>query len=250
MAADRMGILTAALLQASLAFGGLAGLAGCATMPRMGNAPSLAACRFGGHSAAAGADPRPSRPHLRHHASACGPSGPRAPTRYRTDRRHAGRAQLRAWRQRLVAVLGFGQRRGAKGDGRQPARDRGDRLRRVGLTSAIVAQRAGAQVTIYARDMYSRTRSARATGSWTPDSRICLTEPAGPNSAICGSRWRAIPTRPIAIIWACRAGRWISPTTIACPTRPSADARRSPIPCAGHLCHHRPAAAEFRVRPL
>jgi len=50
----------------------------------------------------------------------------------------------------------------------------------VGLTAAIVAQRAGAQVTIYAREMLQRTRSVRANGSWTPDSRVSLTEPAGP----------------------------------------------------------------------
>jgi hypothetical protein len=49
----------------------------------------------------------------------------------------------------------------------------------VGLTSAIVAQRAGVAVTIYAREMFSRTRSVRANGSWTPDSRVSLTEPAG-----------------------------------------------------------------------
>lgn len=50
----------------------------------------------------------------------------------------------------------------------------------IGLTSAIMAQRAGAKVTIYARDLLPQTRSARATGSWTPDSRIALKEPAGP----------------------------------------------------------------------
>lgn len=50
----------------------------------------------------------------------------------------------------------------------------------VGLTTAIVAQRAGLKVTIYARDMFPRTRSVRANGSWTPDSRISLGEPAGP----------------------------------------------------------------------
>jgi len=44
----------------------------------------------------------------------------------------------------------------------------------LGLTAAILAQRAGAQVTIYARDLLPQTRSARATGSWTPDSRIAL----------------------------------------------------------------------------
>ena len=50
----------------------------------------------------------------------------------------------------------------------------------IGLTSAIMAQRSGAQVTIYARDLLPQTRSARATGSWTPDSRISLKEAAGP----------------------------------------------------------------------
>jgi glycine/D-amino acid oxidase-like deaminating enzyme len=50
----------------------------------------------------------------------------------------------------------------------------------LGLTSAILAQRAGARVTIYARDFLPQTRSARATGSWTPDSRIALTQAAGP----------------------------------------------------------------------
>jgi len=50
----------------------------------------------------------------------------------------------------------------------------------LGLTAAILAQRAGARVTIYARDLISDTRSARATGSFTPDSRIALTDKAAP----------------------------------------------------------------------
>lgn len=50
----------------------------------------------------------------------------------------------------------------------------------VGLTAAVQAQRAGLKVTIYAREMLSRTRSVRANGSWTPSSRIALTQPAGP----------------------------------------------------------------------
>jgi D-amino-acid oxidase len=50
----------------------------------------------------------------------------------------------------------------------------------LGLTSAILAQRAGAKVTIYARDLLPQARSARATGSWTPSSRICLESAAGP----------------------------------------------------------------------
>jgi hypothetical protein len=51
----------------------------------------------------------------------------------------------------------------------------------IGLTSAITAQRAGAQVTIYTRELLPRTRSVRANGSWTPDSRICLAAEAPAN---------------------------------------------------------------------
>ena len=46
----------------------------------------------------------------------------------------------------------------------------------LGLTSAILAQEAGCEVTIYAKDLLPQTRSARATGSWTPDSRIALAD--------------------------------------------------------------------------
>ncbi|MEI9931139.1 MAG: FAD-dependent oxidoreductase [Rhizomicrobium sp.] len=51
----------------------------------------------------------------------------------------------------------------------------------LGITSAITAQQAGASVTIYARDMLPETRSARATGSWTPDSRIALNDKVAPD---------------------------------------------------------------------
>jgi glycine/D-amino acid oxidase-like deaminating enzyme len=50
----------------------------------------------------------------------------------------------------------------------------------LGLTSAILAQRAGARVTIYASEQLPMTRSFRATGAWTPDSRIALADAAGP----------------------------------------------------------------------
>ncbi len=53
----------------------------------------------------------------------------------------------------------------------------------LGLTSAILAQRAGARVTIYARDQLPETTSARATGEWTPDSRIALVSAAAPDFA-------------------------------------------------------------------
>jgi glycine/D-amino acid oxidase-like deaminating enzyme len=50
----------------------------------------------------------------------------------------------------------------------------------LGLTSAVLAQEAGAKVTIYAKDLLPDARSARATGTWTPDSRIALTGSAAP----------------------------------------------------------------------
>jgi glycine/D-amino acid oxidase-like deaminating enzyme len=51
----------------------------------------------------------------------------------------------------------------------------------LGLTSAILLQRAGAKVTIYAKERPPDVRSARATGSWTPDSRIALTNSVTPD---------------------------------------------------------------------
>jgi hypothetical protein len=50
----------------------------------------------------------------------------------------------------------------------------------LGLTSALLLQRAGAEVTIYAREIPPQVRSSMATGVWTPDSRICLQSYATP----------------------------------------------------------------------
>lgn len=52
----------------------------------------------------------------------------------------------------------------------------------IGLTTALVAQQAGLKVTIYAKDRPPYVRSHRATGAWTPDSRIC-TEQFAPEFA-------------------------------------------------------------------
>ena len=51
----------------------------------------------------------------------------------------------------------------------------------LGLTSAILLQRAGAKVTIYAKERPPEVRSARATGTWSPDSRIALTNSVSPD---------------------------------------------------------------------
>src|SRR5712692_3753044 len=51
----------------------------------------------------------------------------------------------------------------------------------LGMTSGILLQRAGAKVTIYAKERPPEVRSARATGSWTPDSRIALANSVAPD---------------------------------------------------------------------
>jgi D-amino-acid oxidase len=50
----------------------------------------------------------------------------------------------------------------------------------LGLTSALLAQSAGAQVTLYARELVPEMPSLRATGSFTPDSRIALADAVDP----------------------------------------------------------------------
>ncbi len=59
----------------------------------------------------------------------------------------------------------------------------------LGLTAALTAQRMGLNVTIYAKERPPYVRSARATGSWTPDSRIALANVAAPTFA---AQWEAM----------------------------------------------------------
>lgn len=48
----------------------------------------------------------------------------------------------------------------------------------IGLTSAILLQRAGKSVTIYTKERHPNITSSVATGVWSPDSRICLKDHA------------------------------------------------------------------------
>jgi D-amino-acid oxidase len=66
----------------------------------------------------------------------------------------------------------------------------------IGLTSALTAQRAGLKVTIYAKERSPYTRSSRATGSWTPDSRIALTSAAAPEFA---AQWESMARASFAM---------------------------------------------------
>ena len=62
----------------------------------------------------------------------------------------------------------------------------------LGLTSALQILRAGAEVTIYAAERTPFTRSARATGVWSPDSRIAAESAV---SADFPARWEAMARR-------------------------------------------------------
>ena len=66
----------------------------------------------------------------------------------------------------------------------------------LGLTAAITAQRAGADVTIYARERFPYVRSARATGSWTPDSRVAKTASVAPGF---GDVWERMARTSLAM---------------------------------------------------
>ena len=73
--------------------------------------------------------------------------------------------EVLATREREIAVIGAGV---------------------IGLTSAIMAQRAGLKVRIYAKDRFPDVRSSFATGNWSPSSRYCALEGATPELA---QRW-------------------------------------------------------------
>jgi D-amino-acid oxidase len=66
----------------------------------------------------------------------------------------------------------------------------------LGLTAALTAQRAGLKVTIYARERAPYVRSVRATGSWTPDSRIALRSAVDPGFA---THWEAMARTSFAV---------------------------------------------------
>lgn len=65
----------------------------------------------------------------------------------------------------------------------------------IGLTTAITAQRLGAKVTIYTRERFPEVRSALATGTWSPHSRIAF---AGAVDAGFARRWEAMARHTFA----------------------------------------------------
>jgi len=110
-----------------------------------------------------------------------GPFGRRAP---RLDAEQIGRKTIvhnyGHGAKRLVAIVGIERDCGSKAMATGRTRYRRHRLRRLGLTSAILLQRAGAQVTIYGKELPPTSGPRLATGLWTPDSRICFEQHATP----------------------------------------------------------------------
>lgn len=81
----------------------------------------------------------------------------------------------------------------------------------IGLTTALTLKRAGAPVIIYASERLPHTRSARASGMWTPDSRIADADRVDPSFAALWERMARIawtehqtfvgqPGEPVAFI--------------------------------------------------
>ena len=56
----------------------------------------------------------------------------------------------------------------------------------LGLTAALTSQRMGIRTTIYSKERPPYVRSSRATGSWTPDSRVALASGVAPDF---GAAW-------------------------------------------------------------
>jgi glycine/D-amino acid oxidase-like deaminating enzyme len=168
------------MLRNSLALGGLVGLGGCATAPS-GSTPSKTV-PLPIEDIPPKLAPVRAHPDRLFDITVClrpfRPKGPRLDTEHIGDTLvvhnygHGGSGWSLSWGSAAIAV--------GKAIATGPKEIAVIGCGAIGLTSAITAQRWGAKVTIYTRELLPRTRSYRATGLWTPDSRISLTEPAGP----------------------------------------------------------------------
>ncbi len=163
------------VLRGSLAGLGLAGLGGCAALP-------AATVASGAASARPRLAPLRARPERLFDITVClrpfRAAGPRLDTERVGDALvvhnygHGGSGWSLSWGSAEIAV---GQAMASS-----PRRVAVVGCGALGLTAAIVAQRAGAEVTIYARDLLPQTRSSRATGMFTPHSRIALASAVDP----------------------------------------------------------------------
>lgn len=66
----------------------------------------------------------------------------------------------------------------------------------IGMTTALTAQRMGLKVTIYAKERFPDVRSARATGTWSPYSRVAM---EGAVNEAFATRWERMTRRTFAV---------------------------------------------------
>jgi D-amino-acid oxidase len=162
------------LLQTLAAAGGVS-LAGCAT-------PPLSSDRVGPNDRARFLAPLRARPDRIFDITVClrpfRAAGPRLDTERIRDTLvvhnygHGGSGWSLSWGSSTIAV--------SKALAQSPDRVAVVGCGALGLTSALLAQAAGKPVTIYTRELIHQTLSMRATGSFTPDSRIALTSAVSP----------------------------------------------------------------------
>ena len=178
MESDNAQIDRRRVVRGAMAFGGLVGLSGCATGPATSPAARAVVAP---RSTLALAPIRASVGRLFDVTVCLRPfraAGPRLETEQLGEALvvhnygHGGSGWSLSWGSATIAVR--------KAMTASPAEIAVIGCGALGLTAAIVAQGAGAKVTIYARDLLPETRSARATGYWTPDSRIALASKAAP----------------------------------------------------------------------
>jgi len=166
------------VLQTLTAAGGM-GLAGCATPTLLGSA---AAERIGPNDRARFLAPLRARADRIFDITVClrpfRAAGPRLDTERIRDTLvvhnygHGGSGWSLSWGSSTVAV--------GKALANSPDRVAVVGCGVLGLTSALLAQAAGKPVTIYTREVIQQTPSVRASGSFTPDSRIALADAVSP----------------------------------------------------------------------
>lgn len=156
---------------------GAAGMAGCASVPVPAPGQAQPPLR-------AGMAPIRLSPDRLTHITVCArpfrPEGPRMEAQQIGDKRvvhnygHGGAGWSLSW---AAAEIAAGQALAGGGVSSVAVIGAGA----MGLTTAFALAQAGARVTIYARELPAESRSARATGAWSPDSRIALADraPAG-----------------------------------------------------------------------
>ncbi|MHB8286360.1 MAG: FAD-dependent oxidoreductase, partial [Caulobacteraceae bacterium] len=182
---NRFGLDRRRLLQASMLLGGinLAGLGGCATASQSASAGARGLSGLADYDLIPPLAPVRAHPDRLFDITVClrpfRAAGPRldveliASTLVVHNYGHGGSGWSLSWGSSTLAVQ--------KAMQTSPAEVAVVGCGALGLTSARLAQQAGARVTIYARDLLPQARSSRATGSWTPDSRIALADAAAPS---------------------------------------------------------------------